>query len=157
MDDIKRWLGDFVNVLTQNKPFGWNNVLDVLIVAVFIYYVLLLIRGTRAVQLLIGVMDLVLIYFVASSMHLTLTTLLLQALFAVALIALVVVFHPELCRALGQIGQLGPLNWLLVPGGEEQIEGIVDDLVRAALLISEAKHGAVLVLERSTGLQDYTD
>src|SRR5439155_388224 len=116
MDDIKRWLGDFVNVLTQNKPFGWNNVLDVLIVAVFIYYVLLLIRGTRAVQLLIGVMVLVLIYFVATSLHLTLTTLLLQALFAVALIALVVVFQPELRRALGQIGQLGPLNRLLAPG-----------------------------------------
>src|SRR5438105_9851971 len=122
MDDIKRWLGDFVNVLTQNKPFGWNNVLDVLIVAVFIYYVLLLIRGTRAVQLLIGVMVLVLIYFVATSLHLTLTTLLLQALFAVALIALVVVFQPELRRALGQIGQLGPLNRLLAPGSEEELE-----------------------------------
>src|SRR5256884_7528913 len=157
MDDIKRWLGDFVNVLTQNKPFGWNNVLDVLIVAVFIYYVLLLIRGTRAVQLLIGVMVLVLISFVATSLPLTLTTLLLQALFAVALIALVVVFQPELRRALGQIGQLGPLNRLLAPGGEEEIEGIVDELVRAALLISEAKHGALIVLERATGLQDYSE
>src|SRR5438132_2649839 len=157
MDDIKMWLGDFVNVLTQNKPFGWNNVLDVLIVAVFIYYVLLLIRGTRAVQLLIGVMVLVLIYFVATSLHLTLTTLLLQALFAVALIALVVVFQPELRRALGQIGQLGPLNRLLAPGSEEELEGIVDELVRAALLISEAKHGALIVLERATGLQDYSE
>src|SRR5213080_838787 len=157
MEDIKRWLGDFVNVLTQNKPFGWNNVLDVLIVAVFIYYVLLLIRGTRAVQLLIGVMVLVLIYFVATSLHLTLTTLLLQALFAVALIALVVVFQPELRRALGQIGQLGPLNRLLAPGSEEELEGIVDELVRAALLISEAKHGALIVLERATGLQDYSE
>jgi len=124
---------------------------------VFIYYVLLLIRGTRAVQLLIGVMVLVLIYFVATSLHLTLTTLLLQALFAVALIALVVVFQPELRRALGQIGQLGPLNRLLAPGSEEELEGIVDELVRAALLISEAKHGALIVLERATGLQDYSE
>src|SRR5436309_12369835 len=87
MDAIRQWVSDFVNILTRGQPFGWNNVLDVLIVAVFIYYVLLLIRGTRAVQLLIGVMVLVLIYFVATSLHLTLTTLLLQALFAVALIA----------------------------------------------------------------------
>jgi diadenylate cyclase len=156
MDVIQKWAGDLVNVLTRGQPFGWNNVLDVLIVAVFIYYVLLLIRGTRAVQLLIGVMVLVLIYFVATSLHLTLTTLLLQALFAVALVALVVVFQPELRRALGQIGPLGPLNRLLAPGSEE-LEGIVDELVRAALLISEAKHGALIVLERTTGLQDYSE
>src|SRR5439155_1421524 len=157
MEALQRWISDFLNILTRRQPFGWNNVLDVLIVAVFVYYVLLLIRGTRAVQLLIGVMVLVLIYFVASYLHLTLTTLLLQALFAVALIALVVVFQPELRRALGQIGQLGPLNRLLAPGSEEELEGIVDELVRAALLISEAKHGALIVLERATGLQDYSE
>ncbi|OLC11183.1 MAG: TIGR00159 family protein [Chloroflexi bacterium 13_1_40CM_67_9] len=157
MDAIQRQLTDLLNLLTRGQPFGWNNVLDVLIVAVFVYYVLVLIRGTRAVQLLIGVMVLVLIYVVATSLHLTLTTLLLQALFAVALIALVVVFQPELRRALGQIGQLGALNRLLTPGSEEELEGIVDELVRAALLISEAKHGALMVLERATGLQDYSE
>src|SRR5713101_3176790 len=157
MEAIQKQLSDFLNILTKGQPFGWNNVLDVLIVAVFVYYVLLLIRGTRAVQLLIGVMVLVLIYFVATSLHLTLTTLLLQALFAVALVALVVVFQPELRRALGTIGQLGPLNRLLAPGSEEELEGIVDELVRAALLISEAKHGALIVLERATGLQDYSE
>jgi diadenylate cyclase len=151
------FLTDLTNLLTRGKPFGWNNILDVLIVAVFIYYVLVLIRGTRAVQLLIGVVVLLLIYFVAANLQLTLTTLLLQALFAVAVVALVVVFQPELRRALGQIGQLGPLNRLLAPGSEEELEGIVDELVRAALLISEAKHGALMVLERATGLQDYSE
>jgi diadenylate cyclase len=157
MDDIRRQITDLLNLITRGQPFGWNNVLDVIIVAVFIYYVLVLIRGTRAVQLLIGVLVLVLVYFIATSLHLTLTTLLLQALFAVALIALVVVFQPELRRALGQIGQLGALNRLLAPGSEEELEGIVDELVRAALLISEAKHGALMVLERATGLQDYSE
>src|SRR5256886_3384399 len=157
MDDIKKWVSDFLNILTKGQPFGWNNVLDVLMVAVFVYYVLLLIRGTRAVQLLIGVMVLVLIYFVATLLRLTLTTLLLQALFAVALVALVVVFQPELRRALGQLGQLGPLNRLLVPGSEEEVNGVVDELVRASLLISEAKHGALIVLERGVGLQDYSE
>ena len=157
MEVIQKQITDFLNLITRGQPFGWNNVLDVVIVAVFIYYVLVLIRGTRAVQLLIGVLVLVLVYFIATSLHLTLTTLLLQALFAVALIALVVVFQPELRRALGQIGQLGALNRLLAPGSEEELEGIVDELVRAALLISEAKHGALMVLERATGLQDYSE
>src|SRR5207247_1753530 len=131
MEQIRGQLDKLLTSLLDGQPFGWNNVLDIVIVAVFIYYVLVLIRGTKAVQLLIGVLVLVLIYWIARSLQLTLTTLLLQALFAVALIALVVVFQPELRRALGQIGQLGPLNRLLVPGGEEQIEGIVDELVRA--------------------------
>src|SRR3981081_3021906 len=149
MDAIQKWVSDLANIVTRGQPFGWNNVLAVLDAPALMYYVLPLIRGTRAVQLLIGVMVLVLIYFVATSLHLTLTTLLLQALFAVALIALVVVFQPELRRALGQIGQLGPLNRLLAPGSEEELEGIVDELVRAALLISEAKHGPAIVLEES--------
>jgi diadenylate cyclase len=146
-----------IDALVHGQIFKWNNALDILIVAVFIYYVLLLIRGTRAVQLLIGVLVLALIYKVAEAAQLTLTTLLLQALFAVALVALVVVFQPELRRALTQIGQLGALNRLLTPGSDEEIDGIVDELVRAAMLISEAKHGALIVLERSTGLQDYSE
>jgi diadenylate cyclase len=146
-----------INDLIHGQIFKWNNALDILIVAVFIYYLLVLIRGTRAVQLLIGVLVLVLIYQIATWAQLTLTTLLLQALFAVALVALVVVFQPELRRALGQLGQLGRLNRLLAPGNEEGLEGIVDELVRAALLISEAKHGALIVLERATGLQDYSE
>ena len=153
MDRIVQQLND----LLHGQIFKWNNALDVLIVAIFIYYVLVLIRGTRAIQLLIGVLVLVLIYWIATYLQLTLTVLLLQGLFAVAVVALVVVFQPELRRALGQLGQLGPLNRLLAPGTEEEVEGIVDELVRAALLISEAKHGALIVLERATGLQDYSE
>jgi diadenylate cyclase len=146
-----------LNDLLHGQIFKWNNALDVLIVAIFIYYVLVLIRGTRAVQLLIGVLVLVVIYWIATALQLTLTVLLLQGLFAVAVVALVVVFQPELRRALGQLGQLGPLNRLLTPGTEEEVESVVDELVRAALLISEAKHGALIVLERATGLQDYSE
>src|SRR6266480_4054774 len=157
MEQIREQLNRLLANLLNGQPFGWNNVLDIVIVAVFIYYVLVLIRGTKAVQLLIGVLVLVIIYWIARSLQLTLTTLLLQALFAVALIALVVVFQPELRRALGQIGQLGPLNRLLAPGSEEEVDHIVDELVRAALLIAEARHGALIVVERSTGLQDYSE
>src|SRR5882762_2387355 len=102
---------------------GWNNVLDILIVAVFIYYVLVLIRGTRAVQLLLGVLVLVGIYGLAVLLKLELTRFVLSAVFAVAVFGLLIVFQPELRRALGQLGQ----------------------------------HGALIVVERSTGLQDYSE
>ena len=151
-----RGVGDQIAKLFPGG-LSWTNALDVILVAIFIYYVLVLIRGTRAVQLLLGVVVLLFIYWIATLLRLTLTTLLLQALFALALVAIPVVFQPELRRALGQLGQLGPLNRLLAPATEDQVEGIVDELVRASLLISEAKHGALIVIERGTGLQDYSE
>src|SRR5258705_744780 len=136
---------------------GCNNVLDVLIVAIFIYYVLVLIRGTRALQLLLGVLVLVGIYGLAVLRKLELTRFVLSAVFAFAVFALLIVFQPELRRALGQLGQLGPLNRLLVQQPDEEVDHIVDELVRAALMIAEARHGALVVVERSTGLQDYSE
>jgi diadenylate cyclase len=119
------------------RGFGWNNVVDILIVAVFVYYVLILIRGTRAVQLLLGVLVLVAIYGIAVTSQLTLTTLILQALSVAALVALPVIFQPELRRALGQLGRLGALDRLLAPTSDEEVDLTVD--------------------ERGTGLQDYSE
>ena len=156
------WLTGLTDQLSQlfnlkGQCCGWTNVLDLLLVAVFVYYVLVLIRGTRAVQLLLGVLVLLGVYGVAVLLRLELTKLVLQALFAFGLIAIVVVFQPELRRVLGRLGQLGPLNRLLAPLPEEQVDHVVGELVRAALLIAEAHHGALVVVERSTGLQDYSE
>src|SRR5205085_1583877 len=152
------WINDLFNtVFGKGQCCGWTNVVDVLIVAVFVYYILVLIRGTRAVQLLLGMLVLVGVYGIAVLLTLRLTQFVLQALFAFGIIAVAVVFQPELRRVLGQIGQLGPLNRLLAPLPEEQVEHVVDELVRAALLISEAHHGALIVVERATGLQDYSE
>lgn len=149
--------GEAIGELLRGQAFGWNNALDIVIVAVFVYYVLVLIRGTRAVQLLLGVLVLVGIYGLAVVLRLTLTALVLQGLSVVALFAIVVIFQPELRRALGQLGRLGPLNRLLVATSEVELDVVVDELVRAALLISGARHGALVVVERGTGLQDYSE
>lgn len=148
---------DQLALVFRGQCCGWSNVLDLLLVAVFIYYVLVLIRGTRAVQLLLGVLVLVGVYGLAVLFRLELTKLVLQALFAFGLIAVVVVFQPELRRVLGRIGQLGPLTRLLAPLPEEEVDHVVNELVRSALLIAEAHHGALIVAERSTGLQDYSE
>ncbi|HEV8229961.1 MAG TPA: diadenylate cyclase CdaA [Candidatus Limnocylindria bacterium] len=157
MDRLTQWIADRFQEIFHGQCCGWNNLLDVLIVAVFVYYVLVLIRGTRAVQLLLGVLVLVAIYGIAVLFRLELTKLVLSALFALALVAIPIVFQPELRRALGQLGQLGPLNRLLAPLPEEEVDKIVDELVRSALLIAEGRHGALVVVERTTGLQDYSE
>ena len=146
-----------IQQLTQGRPLGWNNVVDVLIVAVFVYYVLVLIRGTRAVQLLLGVLVLVVIYGIAVVSQLTLTTLILQALSVAALVALPVIFQPELRRALGQLGRLGALDRILAPTSQEEVDLVVDEVVRGALLTRQQGNGALIVIERGTGLQDYSE
>ncbi len=151
-------LGAAIAQLTSGQGLGWNNLLDIALVAIFVYYVLVLIRGTRAVQLLLGVVVIVAIYALAVWLRLTLTALVLQGLSVVALFAVVVVFQPELRRALGQLGRLGPLSRLLTPQStEESLDKQVDELVRAALMISASRHGALIVVERGTGLQDYSE
>src|SRR5256712_13193794 len=104
------WINDLLTQLFRGQCCGWSNLLDVLIVAVFIYYLLVLIRGTRAVQLLLGVLVLVAVYGVAVVLQLRLTQFVLQALFAFGLIALAVVFQPELRPPPRQPGPLGPLH-----------------------------------------------
>jgi len=153
---VDRFFDELFAVL-RTQRFEWKNILDIAIVFVFIYYALVLIRGTRAVQLLLGVLVLFFIYGVAVLAELNLTKLVLQALAVVAVVAIPIVFQPELRRALGQLGQLGPLNRLLTPTDDEEVDQVVDELTRAALLISGAKHGALIVVERGTGLQNYSE
>lgn len=153
MDQIRA----FLDLLLQGRAFGWNNVVDIVIVAVAVYYALVLIRGTRAVQLLIGVLVLVAIYGVAVVLQLTLTTLALQFLGVAALVAIPVIFQPELRRALGPLGRLGALDRLLAPTSEEEVDLVVEEVVRGSLLVKQQSNGALIVIERSTGLQDYSE
>src|SRR5438034_201062 len=88
-------LNEALQKVFNGQCCGWNNVLDILIVAVFIYYVLVLIRGTRAVQLLLGVLVLVAIYGLAVLLKLELTKFVLSAVFAFAVFALLIEETPE--------------------------------------------------------------
>ena len=150
-------LRDFLAALIPDQQLGWNNLVDILIVAVAVYYAFVLIRGTRAVQLLLGVLVLVVIYVIAVLAKFTLTTLALQFLGVAALVAIPVIFQPELRRALGQLGRLGALDRLLTPTSEEEVDLVVEEVVRGALLVKQQSNGALIVIERGTGLQDYSE
>ncbi len=90
-----------------------TTLLDIAITAIFIYWLFSLIRGHRAVTLVIGVSVLLGVYALAQFLELRLFTQLLQAGAVVGLFALVVVFQPELRRGLERIGRVGSLGWLL--------------------------------------------
>jgi diadenylate cyclase len=129
-------------------------VVDVGLTAILIYGLFSLIRGTRAVRLVIGVTVLYAIYLVAQFFGLDLLSQILQTGAVVGLLALVVVFQPELRRALERIGRIGSLGWLLAPTSGGVVERVAGEVAQAASHLSARHQGALIVFERETGLED---
>jgi diadenylate cyclase len=134
-----------------------KSLIDIGITALLIYWLFSLIRGTRAVSLVIGVSVLFAVYAAARALDLRLLTQILQTIGLVGLFALVVVFQPELRRALERIGRVGSFNWLLSPSAERTVEHVADEVARASSLLSTDGHGALIVLERETGLEEVAE
>ena len=148
------------------SEFGWllsrlgepRSLLDILVVSVIIYWLLWVAQGTRATQLIRGA-AIFLVAAVAIAGVFDLATLgwILDRSWPAFLVALPVVFQPELRRALEQLGHTG--SWLRtsLPAAADQpiLANSIDEVVRAAAQLSRLRYGALMVIERDTGLQDY--
>jgi diadenylate cyclase len=132
------------------------SVLDIAITAVLIYWLFSLIRGTSAVRLVIGVSVLFAVYFAARVLSLRLLTQILETGAVVGLFALVVIFQPELRRALDRIGRVGSFGWLVAPV-RRHAETVASEVARAAGILSAEGHGALMVIERETGLEQIAE
>jgi diadenylate cyclase len=130
--------------------------LDIGITALLIYWLFSLIRGTSAVRLVIGVSVLFAVYFAARILSLRLLTQILETGAVVGLFALVVVFQPELRRALDRIGRVGSLGWLM-SAEDRTAELVATEVARAAAILSAEGHGALIVIERETGLEQIAE
>jgi uncharacterized protein (TIGR00159 family) len=135
-----------------------RSIIDIVVVAIIIFWVLWVAQGTRATQLLRGaIILLAFVYLAASTFSLTTLNWLLQRLWPALIIAIPVIFQPEIRRALEQLGHTGA--WLKnIPATDVAIqERMVDEVVRAAAQLARLRFGALMVIERETGLQDYAD
>ena len=131
-----------------------TTVLDIAITSLLIYWLFSLIRGTRAVRLVIGVSVLIVVYLLAVALGLELLTRILQGGAVVGLFALVVIFQPEIRRALERIGRVGSFGWMLSGADSRAVDHVAKEVARAAAELSAEGHGALMVLERETGLED---
>lgn len=132
------------------------NVIDILVVSILFYFLFSLAQGTQAVQLLRGMVLVILVVFLVSQIlpFQGLGWLVKNALPAL-LVAIPVIFQPELRRALERLGRTGSL--LARRQQEEAIEQVVEEVARAAHRLSGQRHGALIVFERETGLQEYIE
>lgn len=138
---------------------GPTDIVDILATSVLIYYFLVLIRGTRSVQILTGVIVLLGVLGVANLFHLLLLSSILNLIVISALVSVPIVFQPELRRMLEQLGRGGffHLNEGQQSGSARADEKVMAMLSKAAFLLSRNKYGALIVIEQQTGLKEFVE
>ncbi|WP_309671008.1 diadenylate cyclase CdaA [Gemmatimonas sp.] len=139
-----------VQITTQ---FTWRDGLEIGVVALVFYRILLLIHGTRALQILGGVAVLVAAYAIASLLQLTMITYLLGLVFTYGVFALLIIFQPELRAALAHLGQ-APVTRLFKRVEQGPVE---DDIADAVDRLSRSGVGAIIAIERDVPLSDFID
>ncbi|HID89842.1 MAG TPA: TIGR00159 family protein [Anaerolineae bacterium] len=135
----------------------WTDLLDIFLVALVIFLILYFLRGTRAVSLLRGIVLLTIILALLGGLFpLRAFGWLVERALPALLVAVPVIFQPELRRALERLGRAGGL--LARPTGRRAaIERAIVAVTKAARILAKRKTGALIVFERETGLQDYVE
>ena len=138
------------------SSFRLLDILDILLVAFVLYKLFILIRNTRAVALIKGLLVLGVVTLVSRVLDLHVINWMLQQGMTVILVALPVVFQPELRRALEQIGR-GRLFRSGQVISMEELERLIDEIVAISESLSKTHTGALIVFEREVGLNEYID
>ncbi|MBV9282945.1 MAG: TIGR00159 family protein [Chloroflexi bacterium] len=144
-------------ILSTFSRFTLSSALDIVIVTIVFYGVLMLLRGTRADQVLRGVILLFIFFSIMASLfHLTMVDWLLRNSPLVLLVGIPIIFQPELRRALEQVGRTSavinrPFSTLATP----VLSSSVDEIVGSVRRLAERHYGALIVVEGTTGLEDF--
>jgi diadenylate cyclase len=143
--------------VSPDVVFGWSDAVDIVATATLVYYLILLIRGTRAVPIIMGIAGFAALLWVANIFHLLVLGTILQYALLGAAVTLPIVFQPELRRLLEQLGRGG---LIARPEGVEEghsLEEAVTLLARAAVVLSRNRVGAIVAIEGATGLREYVE
>jgi len=144
------------DILRVFSRFDLIALLDVSLVALVFYFLLFLLRETQAVQLLRGIIILVLLVGLLSVVReLRAFNWLVRSAIPALLVSIPVIFQPELRRALERLGRTGIL--LASSTRERDMGEVISGIAVACQALSERRHGALIVLERETGLGEYID
>lgn len=130
---------------------GWGDLIEILLVAFLLYRILLVLQRTRAMQILLGVVVVGLLYGTARLLDLILIRTILETAFQFGAIAALVIFQPELRAALARLGQSRMIRVF------QRLEGskVADEIVEAVERLSAGKIGAIIALEQDVGLDEY--
>ena len=131
--------------------FRWQDILDILVVAFVIHQVISIIRGTRSVQMVVGLGILTLVYFLAIVLHLSVMMWVMQTFLSSLLIIVIIVFQNDIRRALTQVGR-SPFQ-----KHTEIVDKQMEEIVRTLFYLAKRRIGALIVIERDTSLGDFLE
>jgi len=155
---MTEFLGNMYSWFTFIPKITLSNLFEILILTVLIYEVLLWVKSTRAGVLLRGGMIIVGFYLLAAMLHLNTITWIINHMGQLVLTALIIIFQPELRKALEQLGSKNIITDLFISENSRQQEGYtektVNEITRAAFEMGKVKTGALIVIERDTPLPE---
>lgn len=138
------------------QQLDWLSVLDILLVAGVFYLLLVILRGTRAINLLRGVIFLIVVVVLFTGLlRLRAISWLLRTTLPALFLAIPVIFQPEIRRALDRLGRAS--TWLLFRGRQEDVQEVITSIKGACHRLSTRSQGGLIVIEREVGLQEYID
>ena len=144
------WLSDLVN----RTSVSWWDLLDIALVSVLVYELLVLIRGTRAVQMALGASFLIALYFVSRSLELETVNWVIRNLATYVVFGIIVLFQSDIRRALAHFGRAPFFRYFERAASADET---LEELVVAATALSARRVGALIVIERQIGLRNYIE
>ncbi len=142
-----------MNELLNIVQAEWlRSLVEVLLLAFVFYQVLMLIRGTRAIQVIFGLIFLWAFYKLAGYLNLYVLSAMMEKFWLTFFLAVLILFQPELRRMLAQIGQRGLLMGLI-----QEKHNYINEIVKAACNLSQKRVGALIVIEREASLDRFVE
>jgi diadenylate cyclase len=142
-----------IEALRRTTEFSWTDAIDILLVSFLIYKLLQLIRGSRAFQMVVGTVILVLIFFASRWAELETVNWLLRNSLAYIGFAIIVLYQAELRKGLANLGK-APLFRFLAQANKNET---IDEIAFATTALARRKTGAIIVIERDIGLRTYIE
>lgn len=135
------------------RQIRWQDLLDIALVSIILYRVLLIIKGTKAAQMLAGLGVLLIASFFSKYLQLYTMDWIVQSFWSQVVIAMIVLFQPEIRRALAHMGESSFLQGFT---SAEELKSL-EEIVRTSIALANRKIGALMVIERDVSLKDYVE
>lgn len=164
MEVLSRWLADLIIFIGRQVHSFWDNLLilnfswlqiglDIALVAIVFYLIFKQLKGTRTVHMLIGLLVLVLFFWISKALQLITFGWLLEKAFTVLLVAIPVLFQPELRSALEKLGHTKPF----LKQQAKDLDKMIGDIVESCFALAKKREGALVVIQQAVPLKEYIE
>ena len=147
-------MSEYLSSLLRRPPLGWWDLLDIAIVSILIYEFLKLIRGTRAVQMAVGSLLIILLFYLSRLAPLQTLNWMIRNMLVYVVFAAIVIFQSDIRRALAHFGRAPFFRYF---NTQESAGETIEEVVVAATMLSAQRVGAIVAIEREIGLRNYIE